>query len=313
MKWQAWSGWKGPCESGWVFRAPPKRPGALFPGKETKLQGFPNLPVDAWVITMYSNPMIGFLIKKTFFDMWDNLFRVALINLGFILSIAIPVFIPGFLESVPPLAIGVVFIGLLWCFVYLAAAALSLKTVSDYGSFGFGDFFRNIKIVWPVGLLMGLFVFIIWILVTVAIPFYLSMQSILGLLLAAVIFWTMVVAVLSFQFLLSVRARLDTKINKIIKKCFLFFFDNPGLCIFSFIHNVVILGISMFLAFLFPGPAGVLLYLDEALRLRLLKYDWLEENPGENRRKVPWDALLIDDRERTGTRSLKSFIFPWKD
>ncbi|MDR2103555.1 MAG: hypothetical protein LBP42_05565, partial [Treponema sp.] len=74
-----------------------------------------------------------------------------------------------------------------------------------------------------------------------------------------------------------------------------------------------LLGMSVFLAFLFPGPAGILLYLDEAVRLRIFKYDWLEANPGENRRKVPWDALLIDDREKTGTRSLKSFIFPWKD
>jgi hypothetical protein len=69
----------------------------------------------------------------------------------------------------------------------------------------------------------------------------------------------------------------------------------------------------VFLAFLFPGPAGILLYLDEAMRLRIFKYDWLEANPGENRRKIPWDTLLIDDRERTGTRSLKNFIFPWKD
>jgi hypothetical protein len=71
--------------------------------------------------------------------------------------------------------------------------------------------------------------------------------------------------------------------------------------------------LSMFLGFLAPGPAGVLLFLDEGLRLRLLKYDWLEANPDANRRKVPWDALLIEEREKTGTRSFKNFIFPWKD
>jgi hypothetical protein len=73
------------------------------------------------------------------------------------------------------------------------------------------------------------------------------------------------------------------------------------------------LAVSLFLALLFPGPAGILLFLDEAMRLRLLKYDWLEANPDANRRKIPWDALLIEEREKTGTRSLKSFIFPWKD
>ncbi|MDR1108882.1 MAG: hypothetical protein LBL19_07600 [Spirochaetaceae bacterium] len=263
--------------------------------------------------------MIGFLIKKTFFDLWDNLFRAALINLGFIASLAIPVFLPGLFESVPPLSLMALFIGILWCFVYLAAAALSLKAVSDYGSFGFGDFFENLKTGWPVGIVLGIIVFILWIMATVVIPFYLSMNSMIGLLLAAVIFWTMAAACLSLQFFFAIRARLDAKATKALKKCFIIFFDNPGFCVFSLLHNLVVLALSAFLAFLFPGPAGILLYLDEALRLRLLKYDWLEANPQDasagaaKRRKIPWDVLLIDERERTGTRSLKSFIFPWKD
>jgi hypothetical protein len=257
--------------------------------------------------------MIGFLIKKTFFDIWDNMFRIALLNLGFIASVSIPVFVPPLLAEAPPLAVAVLIIGVLWCFVYLASAGLSVKSLSDYSSFGFGDFFANLKTVWPVGVALAVVVFLIWALTTMVIPFYINMNSMVGLLLAAVIFWTLVVGILSFQFFFAVRARLDTKLSKVIKKCFLFFFDNPGLCIFSLIHNIVLLGVSAFLAFLFPGPAGILLYLDEAMRLRLLKYDWIEANPEENRRKIPWDALLIDEREKTGTRSLKSFIFPWKD
>ncbi|QQO09085.1 hypothetical protein [Breznakiella homolactica] len=257
--------------------------------------------------------MIGFLIKKTFFDLWDNMFRVALINIGFIASLAIPVLLPSVLESVPAAAIAVIVIGVLWCFVYLSAAALCVKSISDYGSFGFRDFFQNLKLAWPSGIVLGLIVLLMLFLVNVGIPFYLAMDSMVGLLLAAVIFWTLVVGILSFQFFFAVRARLDTKLSKVIKKCFIFFFDNPGLCFFSLLHNIVILVISALLAFLFPGPAGILLYMDEAMRLRLLKYDWLEENPEADRRKIPWDALLIEEREKTGTRSFKNFIFPWKD
>ena len=257
--------------------------------------------------------MIGFLIKKNFFDMWDNLFKVALINIGFIASLSIPVFIPTLLAHVPVLGMASLLIGILWCFVYLSAAALSLKALSDYGNFGFAEFFNNLKIGWPIGLILGVLVFLGYILCTVVIPFYLGMNSMFGLLLAAIIFWTLVVAILALQFFFAVRSRLDTKFTKIIKKCFIIFFDNPMFCVFTLIHNVIILTISMFVAFLFPGPAGVLLFLDEGLRLRLLKYDWLEANPDANRRHIPWDALLIDERERTGTRSLKSFIFPWKD
>jgi len=257
--------------------------------------------------------MIGFLIKKTFFDIWDNLFKVALINLGFIISFAIPVFIPPLLKSSPILSFITLIIGILWCFIYLSATAFSLKTVSDYGSFGFIDFFKNFPLALPSGLVTGGLVCVLFLLVTIVIPFYLSMSSIFGLLLAAVIFWTIVIGILALQFFLPIRTRLDTSIPKVFKKCFLIFFDNPFFCLFSFVYCFITLIISAFLALLFPGPAGLLLYLDEALRLRLLKYDFLEKNPDADRKKIPWDALLIEDREKTGTRTLRNFIFPWKD
>jgi hypothetical protein len=257
--------------------------------------------------------MIGFLIKKTFFDLWDNLFRVALVNLGFIVCMSAAVFIPPLLAAVPVLSWAALGICLLGCFVYLSAAASVIRRLSDYGSFGFADFFKSFKDTWPGGLAAGLLVFFTLALFSRVIPFYLAQGSLLGLFLAAVVFWTLVISILSLQFFFAVRSRLDAKPFKAMKKCFLLFFDNPGFCVFSFIHNLVILAVSALLAFLFPGPGGALLFWDEALRLRLLKYDWLEENPGANRRKIPWDALLIEDRERTGTRSLKSFIFPWKD
>jgi hypothetical protein len=275
--------------------------------------GFLFFGVDAGDIIGYSGAMIGFLIKKTFFDLWDNLFRVALINLGFIASAAIPVFIPPLFGSLPLGGVIFLFLGIVWCFIYLAAAALSLTAISDYGSFGFADFFRNLKAAWPAGLMLGLFAFAVYLLISLVIPFYMAMDSLVGLLLSAVIFWTVVVGFLSLQFFLPIRSRLDRKISKAVKKSFIIFFDNPLFCIFSFIHNLVLLVVSVFLALLFPGPAGILLYLDEALRLRLLKYDWLEANPDTNRRKIPWEVILIEEQEKTGTRSFKNFIFPWKD
>ena len=257
--------------------------------------------------------MIGFWIKKNFFDTWDNLFKVALLNIGFIASVAFPVFVPSLMESVPPLAILALLIGLLWCFVYLAAAALSLKVISDYGNFGFAEFFANLKIVWPFGLFLGGLVFLGYMLSAVVIPFYLSMESVFGLFLAMIIFWTMIVSILALQFFFAIRSRLDTKLSKVIKKCFIIFFDNPMFCIFSLIYCIITLILSVFTAFLLPGPAGILLFLDEGLRLRLLKYDWIEANPEANKKEIPWDALLIEEREKTGSRSLKNFIFPWKD
>jgi hypothetical protein len=66
-----------------------------------------------------------------------------------------------------------------------------------------------------------------------------------------------------------------------------------------------------------------LLYLDQGLRLRLLKYDWLdaraeEQNSsqyeqGWRKTKIPWDELLKEEKDNTGDRTWRSFIFPWKE
>jgi hypothetical protein len=272
--------------------------------------------VDYNAIFAYHGIMIGFLIKKTFFDLWDNMFRLILLNIGFIASLAIPVFLPG-LISIPAIPIIVFVAGFVWCFVYLAAAALSVKAISDYGAFGFSDFLANIKEGWKTGLALGITSILIYIVARNAIPFYLQMNSLFGLFLAAVIFWTVATSICSLQFFFAIRARLDTKLVKVYKKCFIIFFDNPGFSIYSLLHSIVTLILSAVLAMLLPGPAGILLFLDEALRLRLLKYDWLEANPdhtgSKKRRHIPWDEILIDEREKTGTRSFRNFIFPWKD
>ena len=259
--------------------------------------------------------MIGFLIRKSFYDLWDNMFKIVVLNLGFIACTAIPIFLPmladRFFDSTA-LQIILAAIGILVCSVYLSAAAFSIRAISDYGVFSFGDFLKSFKVSWPAGLVMGGLIFLIFIIVTFVLPFYGAMGNLAGLALSAIIFWTTILGLLSFQYYFTVYTRLGSNVVKSFKKCMLISMDNTGFSIFMILNNLAALIISVFLAFMFPGPIGVLLYLDEALRLRLLKYDWLEANPDANRRKIPWDALLIEEREKTGTRSFKNFIFPWK-
>jgi hypothetical protein len=260
--------------------------------------------------------MIGFAIKKTFYDLWDNMFKIVLLNIGFIIVVLIPIFLPALSAKffdLPALETALSAFGILVCSIYLAAAAVTVKSISDYSSFEFVDFFRNFKTAWPAGLFMGFFVFFLFMMVPIVFPFYLSMESPLGIVFAAIVFWMIIFALLSFQFYFSVYTRLGSKVKKSVKKCMIISLDNSGFTVFFLFHNLIALIISVVFVFMFPGPVGILLYLDEALRLRLLKYDWLEANPGENRRKIPWDALLIEEREKTGTRSFRNFIFPWKD
>jgi len=260
--------------------------------------------------------MIGFALRKTLYDLWDNMFKIVILNLGFIAVVSIPTFLPVLAAKYfnsTALEMALSAFGILLCSIYLASAAFTIKSISDYSSFSFGDFIRNFKTTWSAGLVMGFFVFLLFLVVTVILPFYVSMESPVGIVFAAIIFWVTVFALLSFQFYFAVYARLGSNIKKSFRKCMIIFLDNSGFAFFFFIYNLIAMILSVLFVFMFPGPVGILLYLDEALRLRILKYDWLEANPDANRRKIPWDALLIEERDKTGTRSFRNFIFPWKD
>jgi hypothetical protein len=97
-----------------------------------------------------------------------------------------------------------------------------------------------------------------------------------------------------------------------LKKSFLLFLDNPGFTFGLFLGSLLILALSMFTAGLLLGIGTLLLWQNAGLKLRMYKYDHLEKHP-EDRRRIPWDALLVEDRERVGKRTLKGMIFPWKE
>ena len=148
--------------------------------------------------------MIGFLLRKTFYDLWDNLIKIVALNLGFILCTTIPVFLPmltsrlfetNFLDLIAAA------FGILICTVYLAAASYSIRTISDYSTFDFADLIAGLKKAWPAGIVMGFFVFFLFFLVTIVFPFYLIIEPPLaGLAFSAIIFWVTVYIILSFQY-----------------------------------------------------------------------------------------------------------------
>jgi hypothetical protein len=256
--------------------------------------------------------MIGFLLKKTLFDLLDNALRLALVNAGFIACAAPLIFLPAVFDSVLLQSV-IVCASLIIASLYASAAALCVCKISDYGVFNFKDFLNALKRGAKTGLVLGIFLFILLCVFNFVIPFYLLQDSFAGLLLAAAAFWIAFAAICAFQFLLAARARLDTKPGKIIKKCCIMLIDNKLFCLFCFASGVLMLLASIITGFLFPGPAGLLLFYDEAFRLRLLKYKKMENGAMERQKHISWDTLLAADREKTGSRSFRTLFFPWKD
>lgn len=257
--------------------------------------------------------MFGFLIKKTFFDMWDNLIRIVILNLGFLAPGA------GLAYSLDALSGGrlilavILFIpSLAILFMYSGVVSTMTSMIADYTKPEFRDFLPALKATYPTSLLFALINTVLVILFQVAFRWYGSVQSFVGPLASAFLFWVLIFWLLAFQFFFSIQARLDKNLRKIIKKMFLLLLDNPLFTVGLLIGTLVTFAISIFTALLLPGIASIFLWWNVALKLRLYKYDHLEEHP-DARRNIPWDALLTEDRERVGKRTLKGMIFPWKE
>jgi len=257
--------------------------------------------------------MFGFLIKKTFFDMWDNMFRILLMNLGYILVLAIFFVVAPLFLSVAPLFFATVAVGIAVFAVYTGVVSRMCAEIADYRQPGFSDMPRFLRESVGSSLLLALVLAAYVFVVSIAFPFYGGMKSLVGPLAVAVLFWVTVGWLLASQFFFPIQSRLDRQFRKIFRKTFLVFFDNPGFSIGLLLCSGLVLAISCFTALLLPGLSSLLLLWNVAFKLRLYKYDWREKNPDAARKAIPWDALLVDDRERVGKRTLKGMIFPWKE
>jgi hypothetical protein len=258
--------------------------------------------------------MVGFFIKKSFFDGWDNLIGMVLHNLGYLVVLLALFGSMSLSQNYLVLSIfGLILTALLFAF-YTAGVASSAYSYSKYERAGFDGFSKGFRQSWRHALLFWVLSLLDSSLIVLVIPFYLSFGNAFGTILSVVLFWVFVGLFLAllFYYPLSKIMSGDRPL-KTLKKSFLLVFDNLWFSLFLAFDVVISFVISIFLAGLAPGGCGILLECQDATKLLMLKYDYQEVNPEADRRKIPWDELLYDEQECVGHRSLKNMIFPWKD
>jgi len=283
--------------------------------------------------------MFPFLIKKAFFDMWDNLFRIFALNLGYVLIITGTGFL---LNAMPPQQIayfGVLVLGSAALSVFTMGTVAITNEISDYKTPEWKVFIEAVQHRWLLAIILvainsAIFLFLLFI----ALPVY--AQSTIGLVALGLLGWAAVFWLLACQLFFPLVTRLGDPFGKAVRKCFMMLFDNTSFMVALFIAlnvsapYVIGLFLLLFLGFptrllafgspllLLPGPASTVLLLTVAFKLRLYKYDFLEkqqqsETEPERRRlrrtRIPWDALLAEDRELVGVRTIRGMIFPWKE
>ncbi|MCI6322084.1 hypothetical protein [Treponema porcinum] len=274
--------------------------------------------------------MLGFFFKKNFYDGWDNVLFIFVPNL--ILDVF---FLIGgglfYLGTKVNGTAGIIIWGCTVLLVITAGSILSLAwaesaaKIADYESAEIKPFFTSLKTCIKDGILYGIVLFAVLIISAAGIIFYFRPVSgatlpFIGLMAGSVFFWIMLTIISALFWYPSLRAIMHNPFKKSIKKCFIILFDNIGSCVVLGIYNFFLLIISIVMVGLAPGLGGIGLSRVNFLRILLKKYDYLEiaekEAAGKKpvfRNKIPWQELLKEDIEITGSRSIKSFFMPWKE
>ncbi|OJF77035.1 MAG: hypothetical protein BKP49_04045 [Treponema sp. CETP13] len=262
--------------------------------------------------------MIGFFFKKNFYDGWDNLVWIVVFNLIILaISAAGLYLLQSVFTTITIIAVPIFILFVCLDFIMLFAVSEGCANLVDYKSSPYRETFSYIKDVWKIATLFGLLISIVIILVALGIPFYLSYGNFVGLSLAFFIFWAALVIVLALQWFLPLYSQLHGGFLKTLKKSFILLFDNTGFSLLLFFYSIFMMIFSVILIFVVPGTVGICMAQNNALKLRMKKYDWLEAHPeiipSTVRKQIPWEEILDEDKEIVGNRTLKNLIFPWKD
>ena len=258
--------------------------------------------------------MIGFLFKKVFFDIWDNLLMLVLMSLGIIVPLALLYLGSVLLDysMVASLAVSA-FALLIFSFYALYLSSITfgysrnkkggMKAVKDAFRFHIGHAFVHFMML-----------IVLCMISIFGIPFYFSFGNIVGVVMGMMLFWVAVSIVLAMQYFFPLCFHMEADgAFKTLKKCFIILADNLGTSLFLAIRTLIDLVLTILTASMIPGMAGISLSRMDTTKILMLKYDFLEANPDCTKKDINWDDLLYEERQLIGPRSFKGMIFPWKD
>ena len=257
--------------------------------------------------------MFGFYIKKAFFDGWDNLITLVLHNFVYILILLLELGV--MMVTGENLALFFVFsaVVILILSVSMGGTAAVVYNWSNYKGDTWHSYAKGIMRNIRHSLFFFLVILFLLLVSLLVVPFYLSMENTLGLILGVVMVWLSIFIMIALPFYFPLMNLLPGDGPwKTFKKCFLIAGDNLGYTFLLLLHNTVDLVLSVVTMGMVPGVTGLMLGSQDMMKLLMKKYDWMEENPGKGKKDMDWSELIYEEKETLGPRSLKNMIFPWK-
>jgi len=134
--------------------------------------------------------MIGFFIKKAFFDGWDNLFALAAFNVMQLLLLLAFIVLPLSLGAGDALSMVFIALGILAISLWQAISTFAKNDASDYRSLGIKSSIPISASQWKPGLAVGALNVRLWFSFTGRHPIYPMQNGFVGVFLATFFFWT---------------------------------------------------------------------------------------------------------------------------
>ena len=184
--------------------------------------------------------MFGFIIKRNFFDGWDNLLSVIMCNVIFLFAGIGLVLLNALASKAAVLTV----LSFVFTFIVLSILIFAYSDtaahIANFDGIHYLDFFKAIPGVLKDATLFGLMNAAVVMISSFSIRYYfMEMQSLAGVALGAAIVWIVVFYLLAMQWFIPIRLLMHNDFKKCLKKSFIILFDNTGFTLAMALYNLI--------------------------------------------------------------------------
>ena len=260
--------------------------------------------------------MFGFLFRKTIFDGWDNILRIFLANILYIILLALEV-LWWYLNAKGILALALTILLMLLTLVIISIYTMGVAVFTANICEGarkqetLKGIKETIKTHIPHCIMHSFIIAVVFVNVVFAIPFYLQMEGFMGPVMAFVGLFLSVFLVFNFKYYLPLCIiRSKESVLDIVKYSFAYALDNKGVTAGLMLRSALDLIISVPLVGILPGFTGILLS-DNCATIILNKRYLMAEEKKVEKSEIPMNDVLFEmGKQKYDKRKMTSLLFP---
>ena len=238
--------------------------------------------------------MLGYLVTKTFFDLWDNWIASLVCGLFFWGTTALAFWLGPLGGAAGWVAALVVSLAL-----NAVAAVVFFHVTEKSQEFNVG---RSLVSAVLFSLLASGTVLVS----ALGVWFYSSTAGLLGLSLAFLGLWIVLFLAAGSSFFLVLLPHFQGAFFKSLKASFQIAAENPGMALMNFAGTLIL---SASAIVLLPGLGGAVLYQNNVREILRRRYEQKESQPGM---KPDWKELMAPEISVLQKRDFQSLLRPWK-